>query len=59
MTTASVASLRPAPTMALYGLAAIFLCLLVVAGLLVPAALLGFRKPARVRPGHREPSGTP
>ncbi|MFF3603169.1 APC family permease [Streptomyces sp. NPDC002463] len=41
MTTASVASLRPAPTMAIYGLAAIFLYLLPAIVFLLPTALVG------------------
>jgi glutamate:GABA antiporter len=41
MTTASVASLRPAPTMAIYGLAAIFLYLLPAVVFLLPTALVG------------------
>ncbi|MFF2780170.1 APC family permease [Streptomyces sp. NPDC058052] len=41
MTTASVASLRPAPTMAIYGLAAIFLYLLPALVFLLPTALVG------------------
>ncbi len=41
MTTASVASLRPAPTMALYGLAAVFLYLLPALVFLLPTALVG------------------
>ncbi|MEV0095290.1 APC family permease [Streptomyces sp. NPDC050738] len=39
MTTASVASLRPSPSMAIYGLAAIFLYLLPAVVFLVPTAL--------------------
>ncbi|MFI5661570.1 APC family permease [Streptomyces sp. NPDC051684] len=41
MTTASVASLRPSPSMALYGLAAIFLYLLPAVVFLLPTALVG------------------
>ncbi|MFD8010586.1 APC family permease [Streptomyces sp. NPDC058955] len=41
MTTASVASLRPAPTMAIYGLAAVFLYLLPAVVFLLPTALVG------------------
>ncbi|MEU6930083.1 APC family permease [Streptomyces sp. 2RAF24] len=41
MTTASVASLRPSPSMALYGLAAIFLYLLPALVFLLPTALVG------------------
>ncbi|MFI7007108.1 APC family permease [Streptomyces sp. NPDC050145] len=41
MTTASVASLRPSPTMAIYGLAAIFLYLLPAIVFLLPTALVG------------------
>ncbi|MFE7414253.1 APC family permease [Streptomyces laurentii] len=41
MTTASVASLRPAPAMAIYGLAAIFLYLLPAVVFLLPTALVG------------------
>ncbi|WP_372347289.1 APC family permease [Streptomyces sp. KL116D] len=41
MTTASVASLRPSPTMAIYGLAAIFLYLLPALVFLLPTALVG------------------
>ncbi|MCM1947969.1 APC family permease [Streptomyces sp. G2] len=41
MTTASVASLRPAPTMAIYGLAAVFLYLLPALVFLLPTALVG------------------
>lgn len=41
MTTASVASLRPSPTMAIYGLAAIFLYLLPAVVFLLPTALVG------------------
>ncbi|MET8970484.1 APC family permease [Streptomyces hydrogenans] len=41
MTTASVASLRPAPTMAIYGLAAVFLYLLPAIVFLLPTALVG------------------
>ncbi|GIH07574.1 amino acid transporter [Rhizocola hellebori] len=40
MTTASVASLRPAPSMAIYGLAAIFLYLLPAIVFLVPTSLV-------------------
>ncbi|HEX6681509.1 MAG TPA: APC family permease [Candidatus Limnocylindrales bacterium] len=40
MTTASVASLRPAPTMAVYGLAAVFLYLLPAVVFLLPTALV-------------------
>ncbi|MFD9886859.1 APC family permease [Streptomyces alboflavus] len=41
MTTASVASLRPSPSMALYGLAAVFLYLLPAVVFLLPTALVG------------------
>ncbi|MFB7589124.1 APC family permease [Streptomyces sp. NPDC056169] len=41
MTTASVASLRPSPSMAIYGLAAIFLYLLPAIVFLLPTALVG------------------
>ncbi|MDG4864896.1 APC family permease [Streptomyces sp. T-3] len=41
MTTASVASLRPSPSMAIYGLAAIFLYLLPAVVFLLPTALVG------------------
>lgn len=41
MTTASVASLRPSPSMAIYGLAAIFLYLLPALVFLLPTALVG------------------
>ncbi|MER5885165.1 APC family permease [Streptomyces sp. NPDC001941] len=41
MTTASVASLRPSPTMAIYGLAAVFLYLLPAVVFLLPTALVG------------------
>ncbi|MET0884986.1 MAG: amino acid permease, partial [Mycetocola sp.] len=40
MTTASVASLRPAPTMAVYGLAAVFLYLLPAVVFLLPTSLV-------------------
>ncbi|MEU7068865.1 hypothetical protein AB0B30_01485 [Streptomyces narbonensis] len=32
---------------------------LIVIGVVIPAALLKYRKPGWVHPGHREPSGTP
>ncbi|MDI3405981.1 APC family permease [Streptomyces cavernicola] len=41
MTTASVASLRPSPAMAIYGLAAVFLYLLPAVVFLLPTALVG------------------
>ncbi|MFC7309755.1 APC family permease [Streptomyces monticola] len=41
MTTASVASLRPSPSMAIYGLAAVFLYLLPAVVFLLPTALVG------------------
>ncbi|MEU5216288.1 APC family permease [Streptomyces sp. NPDC020807] len=41
MTTASVASLRPSPSMAIYGLAAVFLYLLPAIVFLLPTALVG------------------
>ncbi|GGY25421.1 APC family permease [Streptomyces xanthochromogenes] len=41
MTTASVASLRPSPSMAVYGLAAVFLYLLPAVVFLLPTALVG------------------
>ncbi|WP_327356559.1 APC family permease [Streptomyces sp. NBC_01304] len=41
MTTASVASLRPSPAMAIYGLAAIFLYLIPAIVFLLPTALVG------------------
>ena len=40
MTTSSVASLRPAPTMAVYGLAAVFLYLLPAVVFLLPTSLV-------------------
>ena len=40
MTTSSVASLRPAPTMALYGLAAVFLYLVPAIVFLLPTSLV-------------------
>ena len=40
MTTSSVASLRPSPTMAMYGLAAVFLYLLPAVVFLLPTALV-------------------
>lgn len=40
MTTSSVASLRPSPTMAMYGLAAVFLYLLPAVVFLLPTSLV-------------------
>ncbi|KNB52834.1 APC family permease [Streptomyces caatingaensis] len=50
MTTASVANLRPAPSMALYGLAAVFLYLLPAVVFLLPTALVSAEL-ASSRPG--------
>ncbi|GAA0432634.1 APC family permease [Streptomyces luteireticuli] len=50
MTTASVANLRPAPSMALYGLAAVFLYLLPAVVFLLPTALVSAEL-ASGRPG--------
>ncbi len=50
MTTASVASLRAAPTMAVYGLACVFLCLIPAIVFLLPTALVS-AEPASGWPG--------
>ena len=56
MTVSSVASLRPAPTMAVYGLAAVFLYVLPAIVFLIPTALVSAEL-RKATPG-RGPGGT-
>jgi len=53
MTTGSVASLRSAPTMAIFGLASVFLYIVPAIVFFVPTSLVSDRKSTRLNSSHR------